>query len=56
MDGFILLLADSQTLTVSNLQVPFSGYDGHDMPEPATFAYGVMGLLSVFGLKKKFGK
>ncbi|MBO7392738.1 MAG: hypothetical protein J6U98_00890, partial [Abditibacteriota bacterium] len=26
------------------------------LPEPASYAYGIMGLVSVLGMKKRFGK
>ncbi len=42
---------------VSNIRIP-GGSDPEpvEVPEPATYAYGVMGLISVIGMKKRFGK
>ena len=48
-------MAANQKVTIRDLSVVGSSttLNEADIPEPATFAYGAMGLLSILGLKRK---
>ena len=60
--GIMQQTSTPQSVLLIDQALTLSGYvvDGPDaeteVPEPATFAYGIMGLASLMGMKKRFGK